>query len=133
MCSPGGLAIVLGSLAVVAGLTMAAYATYFGVGRRNPLWILEALGSAAFVVGIVGQRAYYLSAEQVAAGCSKTVSPHPGPWDASVTVPLFSLHLSYLSIIGVFVMVLGFCLMMFFEPQRPNTAAVQVVEPGEVS
>jgi hypothetical protein len=133
MCAPNVWSIVLGSVAVVGGLTLASYAVYFGFTARNPLWFLQALGSLAFVAGVVGQRAYYLGADQVAAGCSKTVSPHPGLWDASVTLPIVSIHVDYVSVIGVFVAAMGFCLMMFFEPQRSGGAAAPITEPGEVS
>ena len=122
MCSTSVLSIIVGSLGVVLGLTLASYSIYFGINRRNPLWVIEAIGSFAFVAGIVGQRAYYLGQDQVTSGCTKIVSPHPGPWDASITVPLISLHLSLVSVIGFFVMVLGFSLMMFFEPQKPIRA-----------
>jgi hypothetical protein len=32
--------------------------------------------------------------------------------------------MTYVSIIGVFVTALGFCLMMFFEPNRPASAPI---------
>ena len=60
MCAVGAGSIVLGSLAVIVGLTLASYATYFGIRTHNPLWFIQAVGkSGAFVVGVVGQRAYY--------------------------------------------------------------------------
>jgi hypothetical protein len=133
MCAPSVWSIVLGSVAVVGGLTLASYAVYFGFTARNPLWFLQALGSLAFVAGVVGQRAYYLGADQVANGCTKTVSPHPGLWDASVTLPIISIHLDYVSVIGVFITALGFCLMMFFEPQRRSGDTAPVTGSGEAS
>jgi hypothetical protein len=124
MCSPSWFAIITGSLSVVLGLTLASYAIYFGITRLNILWFIEAIGSAVFVAGIVGQRAYYLSADQVTSGCTKTVARHPGAWDASISIPVVSLHLDLISVVGFFVMVLGFCLMMFLEPQKQRTEAV---------
>jgi len=128
MCAPSIWSVVVGCLAVIGGLTLASYAAYFGFRTRNPLWFIEAAGSLVFVAGVVGQRAYYLGADQTAGGCSKTVSQHPGIWDADVTF----IHLTFVSVIGIFVGVLGFCLMMFFEPSRP-AHATPVPKPGDAS
>ena len=115
MCTPGIFAIIVSSVAVVGALILGCYSVSFALSRQNPLWWLCAGGSAIFVLGMIGQRAYYLSPAQAAGGCSKTVSGHPGIWDASITLPLSSVSLDLVALVGVFATLLGGCLMLFFE------------------
>lgn len=114
MCSPTTIQITTGIVVTLGGLVIAAYAARVALTQRNPFWALGSLGAVVFVIGVVGQRAYYLNAGQTT-GCPKTAAPKPGIWDASIPLPFTPFHLTLFSLVGLLVLGFGLALVLFFE------------------
>ena len=113
--TPGIGDAVIASLAVIVGCVGCAAAVRAGFRSGNWFAYVCALGCAAFVAGIAGQRVFP-SAEavkmlgQVAAGSSI-----PGPWDAGVSLPLVSIRLTPVAVAGLLVAAVGLSLLLLFE------------------
>jgi hypothetical protein len=117
---PSFAQIVLASVVVMAGCSVAAFSFWFGVRHRNWLLHIVGLGAAIFVVGMVGERA-----PVPGTGRPSTV------WDLSIHVPVLSVTVDQVMVVGVVLILLGVSLVLFLErvvppekqyrpsPQRP--------------
>lgn len=107
--------VLVACLAVVAGCLACAYALWAAAGSGNWLWLFSALGSAGFVAGVVGQRAFPSPDLVRSLGADAAGRATPGPWDAGVRLPLVDLHLTPVAVGGLLVAIAGLSLVLFFE------------------
>jgi hypothetical protein len=106
--------VVIGVIAVVVGLVAAAAAVHAAGRTRNWLFLVCAVGSAVFVLGVVGQRVFpsedTRKLEPLQA--SRTT---PGPWDAGVNIPVINIGATPVAVGGLLLAVVGLSLVLFFE------------------
>ncbi|MBV8300801.1 MAG: hypothetical protein JOY68_02640 [Candidatus Dormibacteraeota bacterium] len=107
--------VVIGSLAVAIACVGGVAALTAAVRGGNWFGYVCALGCAAFVAGVVGQRSYPAP--------GGTPSTAPGPWDAGVTIPLIGLHLTPVAVAGLLAAAVGLSLLLLFE-RVPDGAVV---------
>ena len=118
--------VVIAIVAVVAGCVLGATAVYSAWRTGNWLGYLSALGCAAFVVGIAGQRTFPSAAAVRTLGQALAATSRPGPWDAGVSLPLIGLRITPVTLVGLLVAALGVSLMLLFE-HVPDPGRVRVV------
>ncbi|HZS13630.1 MAG TPA: hypothetical protein VFC09_03435 [Candidatus Dormibacteraeota bacterium] len=125
--------VVVGSLCVILGCAAAAASVHAARRTRNWLFYVCALGAAAFVVGIVGQRVF--PSEDLQKRDPLGASRHtPGVWDAGVQIPVIGLQATPLAVGGFLVAVVGLSLVLFFEvvPSEEHRArAVAAAAPED--
>jgi len=124
--------VVVGSLCALLGCLAAAASVHAARRTRNWLFYICALGAAAFVVGVVGQRSFPSEDAQKRnpLGASRQT---PGVWDAGVQIPVVGLQATPLAVGGFLVAVVGLSLVLFFEVvpsegDRPRVAASRLDE-----
>ena len=104
--------VVIGILAVLAGCLAVTMSAYIGRQTGNWLYYLCTAGSLAFVVGVVGQRAFPSPAAVARLGATASV---PGPWDAGVSLPLIGIRVTPVAIVGLLIAAVGLSLVLLFE------------------
>ena len=118
--------VVLAIAAVLIGCIAGAAAFHAGWRGGNWLAYVPGLGCAAFVAGVVGQRAYP-SAEAVRRlGSAAAGSSRPGPWDAGVSLPVIGTRLTPLALCGLLVAVAGLSVLLILE-HRPDPARIRAL------
>jgi hypothetical protein len=117
--------VVLGIIAVLLGCLAITSATYAGRHTGNWLYFICALGSLAFVLGVVGQRVFPSPAAVARLGATGAASSAPGPWDAGVSLPIIGLRVTPVAIVGLLIAAIGLSLVLLFEriPSRGMVAA----------
>jgi hypothetical protein len=118
--------VVIAIVAVVAGCVLGATAVHSAWRTGNWLGYLSALGCAAFVAGIAGQRTFPSAAAVRALGQALAQTSRPGPWDAGVSLPLIGLRITPVTLVGLLVAALGVSLMLLFE-HVPDSGRIRVV------
>jgi hypothetical protein len=121
--------VVIGVLAVLAGCLAVTMSAYAGRQTRNWLYYICTAGSLAFVVGVVGQRAFPSPSAVARLGAAASASA-PGPWDAGVSLPLIGIRVTQVAIVGLLVAAVGLSLVLLFE-RVPGT--VRVATPTRTS
>lgn len=128
--------VVIGIVCVVLGCAAAAASVHAARRTHNWLFLVCALGSAAFVLGVVGQRVF--PSEDVRRLDPVGALHHtPGPWDAGVQIPVIDISGTPVAVGGLLLAVVGLSLVLFFEavpdqdlpPPRPLPA----FEDGETA
>jgi hypothetical protein len=114
--------VVIAIVAVLAGCLAVTSSAYAGRQTGNWLYYLCALGSLAFVAGVVGQRVFPSPAAIARLGAVAASTSAPGPWDAGVSLPLIGIRLTPVAIVGLLVAAVGLSLVLLFE-RVPGTAA----------
>ena len=106
--------VVVGAIAVTLGCAAAAAAVHAARRTRNWLFYVCAVGAAAVVLGIVGQRVFPGEDAQKRdpLGASRGT---PGVWDAGVQIPVVNIAATPLAVGGFLVAVVGLSLVLFFE------------------
>jgi hypothetical protein len=107
--------VLLGSLAVLAGCLATTSAVVAGRQTGNWLYFICALGSLAFVAGIVGQRVFPSPSAVARLGAAAANTSTPGPWDAGVSLPLIAVRVTPVAIAGLLVAAVGLSLVLLFE------------------
>jgi cobalamin synthase len=113
---PSASDLVVGCAAVVLACLGAAYAVRAALQERNWLWLVSAVGCAAAVVGVVGQRSFPSEDTVTRLGKDAAGRQVPGPWDAGVGIPVLGMHLTPVTVAGLLLAVAGLSLVLFFEP-----------------
>jgi len=108
--------VVLGGAAVFVGSAAAAAALRTAWRDRFGLAYVAAVGSTAFVVGVVGQHAFPSATAIKRLGNAAAQSSAPGPWDAGVSVPVLGIRLTPISLAGMLIAAVGLSLVLMFEP-----------------
>lgn len=119
--------VVIAIVAVAAGCVLGATAAYSAWRTGNWLGYLSALGCAAFVIGIAGQRTFPSAAAVRAVGQTLAQTSRPGPWDAGVSLPLIGLRITPVTLAGLLVAALGVSLMLLFE-HVPDPGRIRVIQ-----
>ena len=122
--------VVIGILAVLAGCLAVTTSAYIGRQTGNWLYYLCTAGSLAFVVGVVGQRAFPSPAAVARLGATAASTSVPGPWDAGVSLPLIGIRVTPVAIVGLLIAAVGLSLVLLFE-RIPSTAHTTV--PARIS
>ena len=106
--------VVVGAIAVMLGCAAAAASVHAARRTRNWLFYVCAVGAAAFVLGVVGQRVFPGEDAQKRdpLGASRGT---PGVWDAGVQIPVINIEATPLAVGGFLVAVVGLSLVLFFE------------------
>ncbi len=107
--------VVIGVLAVLAGCLAATSSAFAGRQTGNWLYYLCAVGSVAFVAGVVGQRVFPSPAAMARLGAVAASTSAPGPWDAGVSLPLISIRVTPVAIVGLLIAAVGLSLVLLFE------------------
>ena len=107
--------VVIGILSVLGGCLAATTSAYAGRLTRNWLYYVCALGSVAFVAGVVGQRVFPSPAAVARLGAVAASTSAPGPWDAGVSLPLIGIRVTPVAIVGLLVAAVGLSLVLLFE------------------
>lgn len=118
--------VVLAIVAVLVGCAACAAAGYAAWRSGNWLGYVCAIGCAAFVVGIAGQRAFPSQAAVRALGQALAQTSRPGPWDAGVSLPLIGIRITPVTLVGLLVAAGSVSLMLLFE-HVPDPARVRTV------
>ncbi len=113
--------VVLGSLAILAGCLAITGSVVAARHTANWLFFVCALGGAAFVAGVAGQRAFPSPAAVARLGPSQASVSTPGPWDAGVLLPILGIRVTPVAIGGLLVAAVGLSLVLLFE-RVPGTA-----------
>jgi hypothetical protein len=117
--------VVLGIVAVLAGCLATTSAVVAARHTGNWLYLICALGAAAFVAGVVGQRVFPSPGAVARFGQSSASVSIPGPWDAGVLLPVIAVRVTPVAIGGLLVAAVGLSLVLLFE-RVPGTAGVPV-------
>ena len=112
---PGIGDVVLASISVAIACVAGAAAIRAGYRSGNWFAFLCAAGCAAFVAGVAGQRTFPSAATVQRLGQVAASTSIPGPWDAGVSLPLVSIRLTPVAVIGILVAALGLSLLLLFE------------------
>ncbi|MGH7685902.1 MAG: hypothetical protein ACREN2_03695 [Candidatus Dormibacteria bacterium] len=123
--SPGD--VVLAIFAVIAGCIAGAYAVYFAWRNGNGLAYLCAAGCATFAVGIAAQRTFPSAVAIRTLGQTLAASSRPGPWDAGVSLPLVSVRITPVTLVGLLLAALSVSLLLLFE-HRPDPARLRPIQ-----
>ena len=117
--------VALGIVAVLLGCLAITSAAYAGRHSGNWLYFICALGSLAFVVGVVGQRVFPSPSAVARLGAAAAASSAPGPWDAGVSLPIIGIRVTPVAIVGLLIAAIGLSLVLLFEriPSRFMVAA----------
>jgi hypothetical protein len=115
--------VVLGIIAVLAGCLMTTSAVVAARHTGNWLFFICALGSVAFVAGVVGQRVFPSPDAVARFGQSSASLSVPGPWDAGVLLPIIGVRVTPVAVGGLLVAAVGLSLVLLFE-RVPGTARV---------
>ena len=121
--------IILGSVLAIAGCLACAYSVELARRSRNWLYLVCAVGSAAFVAGIVGQRVFPSDDLIREIGHDAAQNRAPGPWDAGVQIPLIDLHATPVAIGGLLLTLAGVALVLYFEAVPPEGGRPAPVSP----
>ena len=113
--------VVIGILAVLAGCLAVTTSVYAGRLTGNWLYYLCAVGSLAFVAGVVGQRVFPSPGAVARLGAVAASTSVPGPWDAGVSLPLIGIRVTPVAIVGLLFAAVGLSLVLLFE-RIPSTA-----------
>lgn len=117
--------VILAIVAVVIGCTAAAGAAHHAWRTGNWLGYLCALGCAAFVIGIAGQRVFPSAEAVKQLGQAVADTSRPGPWDAGVGLPLVGVRITPVSLVGLLVAAFSVALLLLFE-HIPDPARIRV-------
>jgi len=117
--------VILAIVAVLAGCIAAAGAAHHGWRTGNWLAYLCALGCAAFVVGIAGQRVFPSADAVKQLGQTLAESSRPGPWDAGVGLPLVGIRITPVTLVGLLLAAFSVSLLLLFE-HVPDPARIRV-------
>ncbi len=116
--------MVLAISCVLVGTLAAVTAVMAGWRTRNWIAYIFALGCAAFVAGVVGQRAFPSADAVRRLGAIAARTSTPGPFDAGITIPLVNLQITPVALGGVLIAALGLSLLLLFESAaRPESGA----------
>lgn len=98
------------------------------LARRSRNWLhyLTVAGCGLLVAGIVGQRVFPNDDETRQLGAVVASQLSPGPWDAGLQVPLTSLQITPVAVVGLVVIAVGAALVLFF----PDAARGPVPQRG---
>jgi hypothetical protein len=107
--------VVLGIIAVLAGCLATTSAVVAARHTGNWLFFICALGAAAFVAGVVGQRVFPSASAVARFGQSSASVSIPGPWDAGVLLPIVGIRVTPVAISGLLVAAVGLSLVLLFE------------------
>lgn len=107
--------VAIGVLAVLAGCLAATSSAFAGRQTGNWLYYLCTVGSVAFVAGVVGQRVFPSPATVARLGAVAASTSAPGPWDAGVSLPLISIRVTPVAIVGLLIAAVGLSLVLLFE------------------
>jgi hypothetical protein len=107
--------VVLGVIAVLTGCIATTSAIVAARHSGNWLFLICALGCAAFVAGVVGQRVFPSPAAVARLGQSGAAVSTPGPWDAGVLLPIVGIRITPVAIVGLLVAAVGLSLVLLFE------------------
>jgi hypothetical protein len=120
--------VVIGIIAVLAGCL--AMTTSVAAARQTGNWLyyICSVGSLAFVAGVVGQRVFPSPAAIAKLGASAAATSAPGPWDAGVSLPLISIRVTPVAIVGLLVAAVGLSLVLLFE-RIPGTVRIAAPTP----
>lgn len=118
--------VVIAIVAVVAGCAAAAAAVYMAWRSGNWLGYVCAAGCAAFVAGVVGQRAFPSQAAVRALGQALAEASRPGPWDAGVSLPVIGIRITPVTLAGLLIAAASVSLMLLFE-HVPDPARVRTI------
>jgi hypothetical protein len=117
--------VVLGIIAVLAGCLATTSAAVAARHTGNWLYVICALGAAAFVAGVVGQRVFPSPDAIARFGQTSAASSIPGPWDAGVLLPIIGVRITPVALGGLLVAAVGLSLVLLFE-RVPGSARVPV-------
>lgn len=133
--APAPAEVVLAIVAVVAGCAGCAVATHTAWRSGNWLGYLCALGCAAFVAGIAGQRVFPSQAAVRALGQALAQTSRPGPWDAGVSLPVIPVRITPVTLAGLLIAAASVSLMLLFEhvpdPTRARGAHHRALEDDD--
>ena len=119
--------VILAIVAVLAGCVAGAYAAYFAWRNGNWLGYLCAAGCATFVVGIAGQRTFPTAEAIRTLGQTLAATSRPGPWDAGVSLPLVSVRITPVTLVGLLFAALSVSLLLLFE-HTPDPARLRGIQ-----
>ena len=118
--------VILAMIAVLAGCAGGAGAIFLAWRSGNWLGYLCAVGCAAFVAGIAGQRVFPSPAAVRALGQTAALTSRPGPWDAGVSLPLIGVRITPVALAGLLIAAASLSLMLLFE-HVPDPVRVRTV------
>lgn len=107
--------MVLGVAAAMLGCLGAAAAVRAAHASLNWFAWVCALGCAAFVAGVAGQRVFPSAAAIRRLGATAAASSAPGPWEAGVSLPLIPLRMTPVALGGLLLAAIGLSLVLLFE------------------
>jgi hypothetical protein len=107
--------VVLAALAVLAGCLAISGSVVAARHTGNWLFFICALGGAAFVAGVAGQRVFPSPGAVARLGPSQASVSTPGPWDAGVLLPIVGIRVTPVAIAGLLVAAVGLSLVLLFE------------------
>ena len=124
--------VLIGCICVVLGCAAAAASVHAARRTRNWLFYMCAVGSAAFVLGVVGQRVFP-SEDALLHDRSGASHSTPGVWEAGVQIPVIGVQATPLAVGGFLVAVVGLSLVLFFEAVPPEEQRLRPERelPGE--
>jgi hypothetical protein len=132
---PAPTDVLIAIIAVLAGCVLGATVAYSAWRTGNWLGYACALGCAAFVAGIAGQRTFPSADAVRALGQSLAQTSRPGPWDAGVSLPLIGLRITPVTLVGLLVAALAISLMLLFkhvpDPARTRTVHHRQLEEDD--
>jgi len=112
--------VLLGCALALAGCLGCAYSVELARRSRNWLYLICALGSAAFVAGFVGQRGFPSDDLIREFGRDAAQNRVPGPWDAGVHIPLLDVHATPVAVGGLLLALAGVAMVLYFEAIPPE-------------
>ena len=121
--TPGDVVVAI--VFVLIGCVAGAAAAYSGWRAGNWLAYISALGCAAFVAGIAGQRTFPSGAAVQTLGQALAQTSRPGPWDAGVSLPVVGIRITPVTLVGLLVAALSLALLLLFE-HVPDASRIRV-------
>ena len=125
---PGFGDVFLAAISVAIACVACAAAVRAGWISGNWFAYLCALGCAAFVAGVAGQRSFPSASAVQRLGQAAANTSVPGPWDAGVSLPVVAIRLTPVAVAGILVAAVGLSLLLLFE-RVPDPARISWREP----
>ena len=125
---PGFGDIFIAAVSVTIACVAGAAALRAGYLSGNWFAYVSALGCAAFVAGVAGQRTFPSAAAVQRLGQAAAATSLPGPWDAGISLPVVPIRLTPVAVAGILVAAVGLSLLLLFE-RVPDPSRISWREP----
>jgi hypothetical protein len=101
---------------VVVLASLACAYSVRAVWQGNWLFLFCAVGSAAVVAGLAGQRVFPSDDLKRQLGDQAAGNQTPGPWDAGISIPVIDVKVTPVAVGGFFLALAGTSVVLFLEP-----------------